>query len=99
MIENLRGLYELSKDIQIVIHEKMTLYTTTVYFKKYKSLVANMQPIEDTFGAVVEYDFSDEWCNQYYKYIEDMSIWSYNFILKNLTKLRNILTGINEKYI
>jgi hypothetical protein len=88
LIENLRGLYELSKDIQIVIHEKMTLYTTTVYFKKYKSLVANMQPIEDTFGAVVEYDFSDEWCNQYYKYIEDMSIWSYNFILKKFNEIK-----------
>lgn len=100
LLENLRGLYELSKDIQIVIHEKMTLYTTTDYYRKNKNIIQNMQTVDDSFGVVMTYDFVDEWCNKYYNYIEDMSIWSYNLILKKYKEMKKQLNrNRREDYI
>lgn len=100
LLENLWGLYQLSKDIQIVIHEKMTLYTTTNYYRKKQNIIQNMQPVDDSFGVVMTYDFVDEWCNQYYNYVEDLSVWSYNLILKKYNEIKKQLNkNRREEYI
>ena len=82
LLNNLKGLCELSKVIQIVINERMILYTTTNYYRKYKNEILNLQPVESSLGIVVEYDFCDEWCNKYFKYVEQTSIWLQQMIIK-----------------
>lgn len=85
LLESLNGLYELSKEIQIVINERMILYTTTKYYKKYKDNIKNMRPVASSLGIVIEYDFCDEWCNRYFRYVEQVSCWLYEKIMeKNL---------------
>lgn len=81
LLNNLKGLYELSKEIQIVINERMILYTTTNYYRKYKNEIWNMQPVESSLGIVMEYDFCDAWCNKYFKYVEQTSIWLHQMII------------------
>lgn len=93
LLENLMGLYELNKDIVVVIHEKMILYTTTNYYKKYEKEIRNKRPVESSLGVVVEYDFCDAWCHKYFRFIEKTSIWVQQMLIKkyyNAEQNRNV---------
>lgn len=98
LMENLRGLYELSHDIQIVLNERMILYPSTDYYQKNKNEISNIQPVEASLGTIMEYDFADEWCNNYFKYIEQTSIWLLENIVK-ISLLRPDAQGTNEQLI
>ncbi len=83
LIENLQGLYELSEKILVLINEKMILYSTTNYYRKHKGKIISSDYIENTMNIIVDYNFCDDWCNNYFYLVEDTSIWLYKKILEN----------------
>ncbi len=89
LLENLQGLYKLSQEILIVLNEKMILYTMTNYYKNYEKLIPNKRLVESSLGVVVEYDFSDEWCSKYFRYIEETSIWLQQMAVNLYRKMKN----------
>ncbi|MDY3021917.1 MAG: radical SAM protein [Oliverpabstia sp.] len=98
LLENLNGLYELSKEIQIVINERMILYTTTKYYRNYEKSIKNMRPIESSLGIVIEYDFFDDWCDKYFMYVEQVSVWLYERIMEKCRQIQSS-TGKREEFM
>jgi len=62
LLENLSGLYELSEEVLFIINEKMILYSTTDYYKKYHSLLSGLKPFKVSLGTAFDYSFKDKWC-------------------------------------
>lgn len=93
LLDNLEGLYELSSHILLVIHEKMTLYTTTGYYKENKDKILVKKQPDNILDVAIEYDFNDPWCQHFFCLFEEASIWSYKKIVKALDKRKGIFTN------
>lgn len=95
LLENLIGLYKLSQEILIVLNERMILYTMTNYYKNYEKEIPNKRLVKSSLGVVVEYDFSDKWCNKYFGYIEETSIWLQQMTVNLYRKMKKQM-NVNE---
>lgn len=73
LIESLEGICELCKSVQIVMNEKLVLYSDSLYYKKYGTEIDVNGTESGTLGNVLRYSFVDEWCKKYYGYLEETS--------------------------
>lgn len=73
LIESLEGICELCKSVQIVVNEKLVLYSDSLYYKKYGTEIDVNGTESGTLGNVLQYGFVDEWCKKYFRYLEEIS--------------------------
>ena len=74
LIESLEGICELCKSVQIVVNEKLVLYSDSLYYKKYGAEIDVKGTESGTLENVLQYDFVDGWCKKYFGYLEEISI-------------------------
>jgi len=70
MIESLEGLYKISKTVLLLFNERMILYNTIPYFRRYGDLIIEKKPIPSFMDGIFDYKFNDPWCDENISLIE-----------------------------
>lgn len=96
LIDSLEGICELCKFVQIVMNEKMVLYSDSLYYKKYSAEIIVNGKDDETLGNVLQYDFKDVWCKKNFAYAEKISE-SLKKIIVDETKSRKVNEGFVRK--
>jgi Fe-S oxidoreductase len=75
LMENLEGLYELSKKILILINEKMILFNSVKYYEKHCKIIPGLEFSSFSFDTALQYEFKDPWCKENYAFVEEISLY------------------------
>ncbi len=94
LIESLEGICELCTSVQIVVNEKLVLYSDSLYYRKYRAEIDVNGTERGTLGNVLQYGFVDEWCKKYFGYLEEISI-----SLKEIIKVEAQQRKVGETYL